>query len=447
MIQYILNNKLKLIIIHILIGFLGTLPVFPKVYGLVCIVLPIILIVSANNRNEEAFLFASYIAGGEIFIRMIHGTILYETGKYGVALFLLLGIFFGPFKQKFSVHYLFYILLLLLGIVFTQVPEGESLRKNIIFNLSGPIILGVCAMYFYYRPISKQKLMDALFFTLLPLFSMVAYLYFRTPDLKEIVFNTAANFSTSGGFGPNQVATAIGLGMLIIAVFLLLKEKLSGYIYLDAFFLIYFSYRGLLTFSRGGLLTAVISFVFFSFFIILYKKINFQILVKYVLVLSFFIVSIWLYTSDITGGMLDNRYTGKNSAGKQKEDISSGRGDLLLFQFTSFYENPLGIGVGNGKYERIKSNERITAASHNEVGRLVEEHGIIGFVLLLLLLLVPLLNFFQANNFQKAFIIMFYMMWFLTINHSAMRVALPGFMYALSLIRITNIENELIDEG
>ena len=92
MIEYILNNKLKLIGIHILIGFLGTLPVFPKVYGVVCMVLPILLIVSANNRNEEAFLFASYIAGAEIFIRMIHGTILYETGKYGVALFLLLGI-------------------------------------------------------------------------------------------------------------------------------------------------------------------------------------------------------------------------------------------------------------------------------------------------------------------------------------------------------------------
>jgi O-antigen ligase len=106
----------------------------------------------------------------------------------------------------------------------------------------------------------------------------------------------------------------------------------------------------------------------------------------------------------------------------------------------------LGIGVGNGKYERMKSHERLTAASHNEVGRLVEEHGLIGFILLLLLLIVPLINFFKANNFQKAFIIAFYIMWFLTINHSAMRVALPGFIYALSLIRITDIENDLIDD-
>ncbi|MDN3618929.1 O-antigen ligase family protein [Polaribacter undariae] len=447
MVQYILNNKLKLIGIHILIGFLGTLPVFPKIYGVVCLVLPILLIYSSKNRNEEAFLFASYLVGGEIFLRMIGGTILYETGKYGVALFLLLGIFLGPFKQKFSVHFIFYILLLLLGIVFTQVPEGESLRKNIVFNLSGPIVLGICALYFYYRHIPKQVLVNALFFMLLPLFSMITYLYFRTPDLKEIVFGSAANFETSGGFGPNQVATAIGLGIVIIVVFLLLKEKLTGYIFLDAFFLIYFVYRGLLTFSRGGIFTAVIALLLFSFFFILYKKISFQILFKYLLIIGFFIFSIWLYTSNVTGGMIDNRYANKNARGIEKKDISTGRIDILVTQFASFYEYPLGIGVGNGKYKRMKSNEHITAASHNEVGRLIEEHGLIGFFLLLLLLLVPLLNFLQANNFQKAFIIMFYLMWFLTINHSAMRVALPGFLYALSLIRITNIENDIIDEG
>ncbi len=446
MIQKILNNKLLFIFIHILFGYLGTFSFFPKLFGLVCVILPIILILSTNNKNEEAFLFSSYIVGGEIFIRMLGGFFLYEMGKYAVIIFLILGMFFGPFKQKFSIHYIFYILLLLLGIVFTQVPEGESLRTNITFNLSGPIVLGFSALYFYLRPISKQNLMDGLFFMLLPLFSMITYLYFRTPDLKEIVFGTAAMFETTGGFGPNQVATAIGLGMFILVVFIFLKEKLTGSLYLDAFFLIYFSYRGLLTFSRGGILTAVITLLFFAFFFILYKKMSLQILFKYVLISGFFVIAIWMYTSNITGGMLDNRYTGKNASGIQKKDITTGRGDLIAYQFNNFFEHPLGIGVGNGKYERMKSNQRITAASHNEVGRLVEEHGLIGFVLLLLLLIIPLINFFKANNFQKAFIIAFYIMWFLTINHSAMRVALPGFIYALSLIRITDIENDLFHE-
>ena len=137
--------------------------------------------------------------------------------------------------------------------------------------------------------------------------------------------------------------------------------------------------------------------------------------------------------------MLDNRYAGKNASGVQKEDISSGRVDILAEQIKSFTENPLGIGVGNGKYKRQGAIGNVTAASHNEVGRLIEEHGIIGFIILLLLLLLPLANFWYGNNYQRAFISAFYIFWFLTINHSAMRIAFPGFIYALSLL---NIEDE-----
>lgn len=435
MIEKILNNKLLFITIHLVFGFLGTISFFPKILGFTCVLLPIYFIFSNKNENEEAFLFASYLVGAEVFIRMTNGFILYETGKYGVILFLVLGIFVGKFKQVFSVSFVFYILLLLLGIVFTKVPEGESLRKNILFNLSGPIGLGVAALYFYRRTITKKQLLDALFFMLLPIFSTIIYLYFRTPDISEIVFNSEANFETSGGFGPNQVATAIGMGIFIIVIFMATKTKLSGYIFLDAIFLIYFTYRGLLTFSRGGILTSFVAVLVFILFYILYKKISISILIKYLSISLFFIISIWMYTSGITKGMLDNRYTGKNKIGVQ-EDISSGRIDILKVQFFNFLDTPLGIGVGNGKYERLKSTEHVTAASHNELGRLLEEHGYIGFFLLLLLLFIPIINFFFSNNYQRGFTIAFFLIWFLTINHSAMRIALPGFVYALCLIVI-----------
>ena len=422
-------------------GYLGTLSLFPTLYGLISILLPIFIIFQTNNQNEEALFFAAYIVGAEVFIRMTGGFIFYETGKYAVILFLIMGIVFGRFKQTFSVQYVFYILLLLLGIVFTQVPEGESLRKNILFNLSGPIVLGVVAFYCYQREITLKKIMDLLFIMLLPLFSMIIYLYFRTPNISEIVFGGEASFEASGGFGPNQVASAIGLGMFILTVYLLSRQKLSGYLFLDVIFLIYFSYRGLLTFSRGGILTAVITLLVFLFFYLLHKKIAFALLLRYSLVSIVFILAIWLYTLDITSGMLNNRYTGKNATGVQK-DITTGRVDILQIQMENFLENPLGIGVGNGKYERLNKGEGITAASHNEMGRLLEEHGYIGFFLLILLLIVPLFNFFRSNNYQRAFIISFYVIWFLTINHSAMRIALPGFIYALSLLNITGTNEE-----
>jgi len=315
------------------------------------------------------------------------------------------------------------------------------MRIAIAFNLTGPIVLYISAFYFYRRYISRKKLLEGLFFMILPIFSMISYMYFRTPDLKEIVFRGSANFATSGGFGPNQVATIIGVGMFILALFLFINKKLSGYQIIDVFFMIYFTYRGLLTFSRGGIFTGVIAFFIFVFFVFLNNKNIIITVAKYFGISFVGLIAIWLYTSGVTGGMLDNRYTGKSSSGVQKEDVTSGRIDIILNQFESFAESPwFGIGVGNGKYKRIESDEHITAASHNEITRLIEEHGLMGIIILLILLTVPLVNFISSNNYQRAFIISFYALWFLTIGHSGMRIAFPGFIYGLSLIKIVKDE-------
>lgn len=421
-----------------MIGFLATFPFFPKVYTMMIFIIFVPLVVISKNKNEEALLFASYIVGAEVFIRMVNGFILYETGKYGVILFLLLGFFYGKVKQVFSAGFVFYILLLLLGIVFTSVPEGESIRKAIIFNLSGPIVLGIAALYFYKRLVSRMELLNGLFFMLLPLFSMITYLYFRTPDLKEIVFGGNANFEASGGFGPNQVATAIGLGIFIITVFMLLKETISGFKVLDVIFLAYFIYRGLLTFSRGGVLTGLIAIVFFALFYFLSQKSSLKTFIKYVTVAFIFIISVWIYTSNITGGMLDNRYTGKNAKGVQNKDITSGRVDILKKEIDFFIESPLGIGVGNGKYKRELDSGVHVVPNHNEITRLLSEHGIIGLFIVIFLLVTPMILFYQSSHFQRAFLLSFLLLWLLTINHSSMRIAFPGFIYALSLIQIRN---------
>ena len=443
MIKFILNNKLIFVVVHILLGYGSSLlrgSNILKIVWLLIIVFFILNIIFKSNRNEEAFLFAAYISGAEVFIRMSKAMILYETGKYSVILFLIIGIFVGKFKQKFSVALAFYLLLLLLGIVFTRVPEGEYIRKAIAFNLSGPFVLGIAGLYFYKRNITKENLSNALFFMLLPLFSMVTYLYFKTPDLKDIVFQGSANFDTSGGFGPNQVSTILGLGIFIISALILMNKRVTGYLLLDVFVLLYFVYRALLTFSRGGLITGVVAIISFVIFYTLFKKLSLGAFISYAGLTAVFIVSVWLYTSNITGGMLDNRYAGKNAKGVQKKDISSGRVAILNEQIASFVENPLGIGVGNGKYKRLGAVGNLTPTSHNEVGRLIEEHGIIGFMILLLLLGLPLLNFWNMDNYNRAFTTAFYVFWFLTINHSAMRIAFPGFIYGLSLIHITNEE-------
>ena len=439
MIEKIVHNKLLFICIHLVIGFIATILPIGNIYTLLIIVTGIIIILITRNKNEEALYLLSYLVGAEIFIRTINGAILYETGKYGLILFSLLGIFLGPIKGKISISLLIYILLLSIGIIFTQVPSGESIRKAIAFNLSGPISLAIFALYCNFRHITIKELNQLLFFVLLPIFSMISLVYFKTPSLEDLVFTTSSNFDTSGGFGPNQVSTMIGVGTFIIAIFIILRVQLSKYLFLDIIFLAYFTYRGLLTFSRGGMLTAGVALAAFIGCIVLHKRLTFKKLFLYTSVSFALFMGVWLYTTNITGGLISNRYAGKNAKGVQKKDASAGRGAIFEAQLESFYKSPFfGIGVGNGKYKRIESNIKVTAAAHNEISRLLEEQGLLGFIALLILLFKPLVNIYFGTMYQRSFLISFYVFWFLTINHSAMRLAFPAFVYGLSLIKITN---------
>lgn len=425
---------------HIIIGYVCTFNFFATPYAYLVVLSAIGLAIFSSNRNEESTLLAAYIVGVEVFLRMTKSAPLFETGKYTVILILAIGLILGPTRQKLTLSYVFYLLLLLLGIVFTQVPEGESLRKSIAFNLSGPFMLGVCALYFYKRTITTDQVYEMLYMALLPMFSMITFMYFRTPDLKEIAFGGVSLGETSGGFGPNQVATIIGFGIFVMGAFLLTKRKLTGYAALDALFLMYFTYRGLLTFSRGGVITGGIAFGLFAFFFVLHSR-NFGKLVQYIIVGAIFGAAVWLYTSDVTGGMIYNRYTGRNASGIKKADASAGRFKIITTQLESFQDAPIfGIGVGNGKYKRELSGQKVTAASHNELTRLIEEHGLVGLVMLLILFIVPLSHHLRISNLQRAMVVSFFVFWFLTINHSAMRVAFPGFVYGLSLLNIVSNE-------
>jgi len=300
-------------------------------------------------------------------------------------------------------------------------------------------------MYFYNRTFTREQLYRILYYLLLPVFSMVAFMYFKTPDFKEINFGGVAIAETSGGFGPNQVATIIGFAAFVSAAFLILKERLSGFLILDIFILIYFAYRGLLTFSRGGMLAAVIALVIFGLITILFGSNRMVKLLKYIAISSFISIGIWLYTSNVTGGMIENRYAGKNARGIKKKDVSAGRIKIFQAQLEVFYRNPIvGIGVGGSKYFDENGIKGDTA--HDEIGRLISEHGLIGIILLIILITVPLKHILSQNDFAKALLIAFYLFWFLTINHSAMRVAFPGWIYGLSLINISDENDEDYEE-
>lgn len=427
-------------------GFLMLNRTISKSLNILLFFIAFMTILASKNANQEAVKWSAYVVGSEVLFRMSKGLIFYEFPKYMVFIFLFTGLIVEKKRHNISPIYIFYILLLLFGITFTDIPYPESIRTNVIFNLSGPILLGMCALYMYKREINIDNVFGILKYMAFPIISMVIYIYFKVPDLKYINFGGVSSRAASGGYGPNQVSTILGLGMFAFAVFLIMKKRFSGWVILDFFILLYVSYRALITLSRGGLLTAIIAITAMAFFYFLSRKNSVFHFLKYFSILVALTIPMFLYTSSLTNGMLVNRYTNKNARGVEKEDLSAGRVEIFNNELDGFYNNPFfGIGVGTGKFKRI-DELGYKVASHNEMSRLLGEHGMVGLFLIFLLIIVPLIKMYKEPTLNRAFISAFLIFWFLTINHSAMRLAMPAFVYGLAVMTITTKEEFIITQ-
>lgn len=380
---------------------------------------------------------AAYIAGAEVFYRMTGGAVFYETGKYAVILFLLIGLFFKGSSSKTTPFWI-YLLILVPGVVMASITLDYEVvfRKAIAFNLSGPVCLGISALYCYYKKISRQQFEKVIVMLLLPLIANMFYLYLYTPRLEDSLTNMSANYAASGGYGPNQISTVMGLGaFLLITRLFVIKNKTINLI--DLGLLAMMSYRAMATFSRGGVFTALICAA--AFIIVLYYKENSRgkTWMRFKLgVLGAALFFIWSFTAVQTSGLLVNRYTNKDAAGRLKADITTGRAELFLTELEGFYTNPV-LGVGVGKAKELRGfRTGIETASHNEISRLLSEHGMLGVIAVLILIFVPLLFWLKFKN--NYYFLAFVAFWFLTINHSAMRIALPAFVYGLALLYLVD---------
>src|SRR5690606_30736101 len=134
------------------------------------------------------------------------------------------------------------------------------------------------------------------------------------------------------------------------------------------FFMALMGYRALLTFSRGGVIAGIVVagvFIVVYFFAVSVKA-RMRFMIK-LIALSFGIIFIWGITETTTGGMITNRYTGKDALGREKEDITTGRGELTEAEFVAFKENPIfGLGVGRVKGD-FEDEIGVTLPTHNEV--------------------------------------------------------------------------------
>lgn len=401
-------------------------------------------IIKNQNLNEEAAMWGVYVAISDVPLRACGGAIIWEVGKIGIVFFLLLGLLVEKKKlKKTPIEFLILFLLLIPGVINT-LSWSERIREDITFNLSGIVCLLVSVKYFNRRHISYHTLKSLFTYSILPVISLAMVLFYRTPDIDTIEFTSSANFAMSGGFGPNQVATILGYGWMIILLMICMKEKVIFSRILTYALMLFILYRSLFTFSRGGNLAAILALVAFVgvYSFSRHKRVAISNSIITLLTFSILLMLVVNSINTLSGGMFENRLSGKDSSGQLQEDITSGRENIIELEYELFKNNPMGVGVGGSSYYRMKLYHD-EHASHNEFGRLLSEHGILGIIIILILIFSPISFIVKLRGGEnKAYCLMFLVLCLASMMHSGCRTALPEFLYGLSFIYIIQSDNE-----
>lgn len=434
------NTKLSysfLLVLHAVIALaVFAIPLLSKLYALFIPIAGFFIVYRTKNANNEVLYIAAYLVGMEVFLRMTGGNFNNEFIKVNVIFFMLLGMIYSNFSTNAFIYW-FFLILLIPGILITSTVFNPAIdiKKSLVFNLSGPVCLAISSIYMFKRRILFSDLQNVVVAMGLPIVSTTVYLFLFNPSVRDVVTGTQSNFETSGGFGPNQVSTALGLGMFVFFTQLVLFSKSKMTIVINSFLLLFITYRGIVTFSRGGIITAVVMIVCLLF--LLYRFSNAKGKSKFVLVFiltGLMAVGVWTYSSFQTRGLIEKRYANQDARGREKKDRLGGREQIMNEEVELFFKNPLlGVGAGMGKQIR-KETFGEEAASHNEITRMFSEHGLFGIFGLLILVVTPFVLY--INNRQHLYFLSFFAFWLLTINHAAMRTAAPAFVYALSLLLV-----------
>ncbi len=453
LLQLFFRFPILAVLLHIGLGFFAkTLPAGVAILYVVIAMVALLEIVATRDKDQLAGYYGLYLTGFEVLSRMSKSAVFWEFGKYACIAAFGLGSFFGASRQQRPYLLLAYFVLLLPGVFVTAVYSGiseERIRDLVSQYLSGPAALLAAGWYFYQRPYQKAQLGYLLRAGILPSITLVTLL-FLGKSLAEIDFIGGSNFDSSGGFGPNQVSTAIGWAIVLLVIGILLGISPLGHHFFDYGLLSLLIFRGLLTFSRGGMVGAfgAIGLSMFALFFLSKRYRQWTKKRLPLLAISFsLLITIAFFANELTDNYLFYRYKGISTSevilGRNVSESKylSGREEIISSELSAFAESPiLGIGIGRGTIYREEANRSQDIASHTEFTRMLGEHGILGLLSILCVFVVlPLWHFRQINNdHTRQWMLTFFILAMFTMAHSGMRMALPSVAFGLAFLLISD---------
>ena len=264
-----------------------------------------------------------------------------------------------------------------------------------IFNISGIVQLAILLLFAARERWSEEEFYKLAKFTVLLSPSILVYLSLKTPKFSEISFETTANFATTGSFGPNQVSTALGASLFVIAILLILNKNAFNYVLVNLVLIGLLLFRGLITFSRGGVVVSILAVVLSIVIYAVKDRKTFRNYFAISLASVFFLSGIFFVVNKMTHSALLQRYQGKKTGEAHYAETNSlnkltANRQLIAYTDIGIFVDHLvfGVGPGEARYYR-KAYGGFDIIAHTEYTRLLSEHGLGGLAVVLLLTFFP----------------------------------------------------------
>ncbi len=380
---------------------------------------------TSSPQLERVAYIAAYITGAEVLWRMCDAHVFWEFGKYSCV--LIFGLFilrFGRLSSPLLPR--LYFLLLLPSAVLTIIGlDPNEARRQLSFNLSGPLALMVSLWFFSYLRLSAAQLQQAFVSLIGPVIGIGAIMIFTILTTADIEFTNESNFVVSGGHGPNQVSSVLGLAAMLSGLYawetradrysrLLMTGLAVGFGGLSA-----------LTLSRGGLYNAVAGAVVGALFLLRDARSRVQFALVAVIIVAAANYVLLPRLDAFTGGALTTRFHDTNLS--QRDRIA--RADIEIFK------NNIVLGVGPGQAKVNRGLSMHGEAAHTEFTRLLAEHGLLGVTAICLLMYMTLGHVRAASgHWEKAMVIALTVWSLIYMLNSGMRLLAPSFVLGLAAV-------------
>lgn len=431
-------------IAHISLGFVSTLTPFVLIIWFYLIL--ILNFFKANSLLQEKkpaffFMLLSYLISFELLDRMAKTSpyMPYEIGKYFLVIAGILGLFSLGVRYSTGI----WMALLVTPAVFYDF-SGIRPNYDIINTYLAPLAVGLGIAFSYRLTISYTQFNQILKLIWWATIASLVFTYIKTPDFENISFSLKANSDTTAGHSSNQVSTVLGLGMFLSFYTVFKRLNFSGNRILDMLILFGFTFQGLLSFSRGGMIVGVVGIMLLLFV----SESNRHEKNKSKSITIGIFVFIALYgafeiANNISGGNLLLRYQGETAGtlrGTKEVTVDhfvTGRLGIFEKDIDLWIKHPL-TGVGAGSSRFLRDEERMGVAAHVELSRLLADHGLPGLIYAIFFFVRLPLHIFKTNDKSAHRIILLALMTIAILStfHAAMRTYVTPLFIILGVVKI-----------